>query len=207
METLSQHDKLTQKKFDKWAEKFEERGFFKYFQKRVISLINLQSNSNFLDIGCGTGWAVRYVSILLEGQGHFVGIDISQKMIEKAKEFARGLAGPSFHLASSENLPAENDFFDNIICTFSFHHYLNPEKALSEATRVLKPQGRIYVLDFTADDFLTRWIDRTVLKMEKSHVQEWSTSEFKEMFSLSGLKYIESKTILFYPIKVHIAEK
>jgi ubiquinone/menaquinone biosynthesis C-methylase UbiE len=207
METLRQHDKLTQKKFDKWAEEFEERGFFKYFQKRVISLINLQSNSNFLDMGCGTGWAVRYVSILLEGQGHFVGIDISQKMIEKAKELAEGLAGPSFHQASSEDLPLENNFFDNIICTFSFHHYLNPEKALSEATRVLKSKGRIYILDFTADDLLTKWIDRTVLKLEKSHVKEWSTSEFKEMFSVSGLKYIESKTILIYPIKVHIAEK
>ena len=90
MNNLNEHDKLNQQKFDKWAGKFEERNsIFRYFQKRVISIIPLPSDSNFLDLGCGTGWAVRYVSSLLKGQGYFVGIDVSENMIKKAKEVAR----------------------------------------------------------------------------------------------------------------------
>ena len=208
MNNLNEHDKLTQEKFDKWAENFEEKNsIFRYFQKRVISLINLSSPSNFLDLGCGTGWAVRYVSTLMKGEGHFVGIDISENMIKKAKEIAKGMNNVIFYKASSEELPLENNFFDNIICTFSFHHYLHPEKALSEARRVLKPGGRIYILDGTPDDYFTKLIDKLAKRMEKEHVKQYSTNEFKKMFSESGLRYLKSKTILLYPIKVHIAEK
>jgi len=100
-------------------------------------------------------------------------------------------------------------FFDIIICTMSFHHYLNPGKAIAEAYRVLKQKGRIYILDVTTDDFITRWIDVLISKKEKGHVhvKQYNTAEYKQMFSRAGLKYIESKIILSYPLKVHIAEK
>ncbi len=208
MNNLNEHDKLTQEYFDKWANNFEKRGTpFQYFQRRVISIIDPKPNSSFLDLGCGTGWAVRYVSSLAGGKGHFIGIDISGKMIEKAKEIARGMHNISFYNASSEDLPLENNYFDNIICTFSFHHYLHPEKALSEAFRVLKSGGKLYILDFTPDDFFIKWIDRVFLKMQKEHVKQYSTMEFKRLFNNAGLKPLGSKIILSYPIKLHIAEK
>jgi ubiquinone/menaquinone biosynthesis C-methylase UbiE len=209
MNNLNEHDRLTQGKFDRWADNYESKNsIFKYFQKRVIVLIHFQSPSNFLDMGCGTGWAVRYVSTLRRGEGHFVGIDISELMINKAKEIAAGMNSVGFYKASSEELLLENDFFDNVICTFSFHHYLRPEKALSEAQRVLRPGGRIYILDPTTDDPLTRSIDKLSQRIEKAHVKEYSTAEFKQMFSQAGLRHIKSKTVLpFYPVKVHVAEK
>ena len=208
MNDLNEHDKLTQEKFDKWAEDFEEKGrLFRYFQRRVISLIDFSRPSNFLDLGCGTGWAVRYVSTLLNGEGQFVGIDISEKMIRRARYVAQGMKSVVFYQASSEELPLENNFFDNIICTFSFHHYLHPEKALSEAKRVLKPGGGIYILDITSDDFVMKLIDKLILKTQKEHVKQYSTHELKQMFSESGLKYLNSKIILAYPIKVHVAGK
>ena len=110
-------------------------------------------------------------------------------------------------MASAEALPLEDGYFDNIICTFSFHHYLNPGKALSEARRVLKPSGKLYILDGTPDDFITRWIEKVFLRIDTAHVKQYSTNEFREMFSAMGLRHLESRTILIYPIKVHIAEK
>jgi ubiquinone/menaquinone biosynthesis C-methylase UbiE len=208
MKDLNEHDKLNQQKFDKWANNYEERNsIFRYFQKRVISLIDLHSPSNFLDLGCGTGWAVRYVSALLEGEGRFVGIDISENMIKKANEVAQGTNNVFYYNASSEELPLGNNFFDNIICTFSFHHYLHPAKALSEARRVLKPGGRLYILDVTPDDFITKLIDKLVLRRQKEHIKQYSTEEFKQMFSATGLKFSKSRRILSYPIKLHVAEK
>jgi len=152
---------------------------------------------------------VRYAAGLLEGQGHFIGIDISEGMISKAKENSLGLTNARYYRASSEELPLENNYFDIIICTMSFHHYLNPGKAIAEAYRVLKQKGRIYILDVTTDDFITRWIDVLISKKEKGHVhvKQYNTAEYKQMFSRAGLKYIESKIILSYPLKVHIAEK
>jgi ubiquinone/menaquinone biosynthesis C-methylase UbiE len=209
MNNIHEHNKANEKKWDSWAETFDNKWAapFRYLQKKVISVANLQSNTNFLDLGCGTGWAVRYTADLLKGQGNFVGIDISGGMIEKAKEHSGGLTQIKYYKSSSEKLPLENNYFDVIICTNSFHHYLNPEKALGEACRVLKQKGRIYILDPTMDDFITRWIDSLIVKIEKEHVKQYSTTEYKQMFSEAGLKYVKSKIIMAYPLKIHIAEK
>jgi len=211
MNDLNEHSKANEKKWDKWAKTFDNKWAapFRFLQKRVISIVNLGNTTNFLDLGCGTGWAVRYAAGLFKGQGHFVGIDISEGMISKAKENSLGLTNVRYYRASSEELPLENDYFDVIICTMSFHHYLNPRKAIAEAYRVLRKKGRIYILDVTTDDFITRWIDVRASKKEKGHVhvKQYNTAEYKQMFSGAGLRYIESKTIVVYPLKVHIAEK
>jgi ubiquinone/menaquinone biosynthesis C-methylase UbiE len=210
MKNINEHNKANEQKWDVRARTWDKKGFhyfyLRYFQKKVISIANLQKNTNFLDLGCGTGWAVCYAAALLNGWGNFIGIDISEGMIEKAKENASGLKNISFFKASAEELPLENDFFDTIICTNSFHHYWNPIKALAEAYRVLKQKGRVYILDITADDFFTKWIDGRAGKKEKERVKWYSTAEYKSMFSRAGLSYIKSKWIA-YPSKVHIAEK
>jgi ubiquinone/menaquinone biosynthesis C-methylase UbiE len=209
MNNIHEHNKANENKWDGWSETFDNKWAapFRYLQKKVISLANLQKDSNFLDLGCGTGWAVRYAAGLLNAQGNFVGIDISEGMIAKAKEHSRGSAKIKYYKASAEDLPLENSYFDVVICTNSFHHYLNPEKAIHEVYRVLKQEGKIYILDITADDFITRRIDALTKKIEKEHVKDYSTAEYKQMFSEAGLKYINSKIIMAYPLKVHIAQK
>ncbi len=205
----SDHTKLNQQKWDRWSRTFDNKwgAPFRYLQKRIVSLAELKSGGNFLDLGCGTGFAVHYAAELLKGQGNFVGIDISEGMIAKARENAAGIENIRFYRASSEELPLENDYFDAIICTNSFHHYLNPGKALAEVFRVLKPGGRIFILDGTTDDLITRWIDSLARKAEKAHVKQYSTAEYRQMFSDAGLHYLESRIVLFYPLKVHIARK
>ncbi len=106
MEPFTAHEKANREKFDRWAGHFDRWGFaFRYFQKRVLSRLAPPKGSAFLDLGCGTGWAVCRVARLLVGQGFFVGVDISEKMIEKAEANSKGLANVHFHVASVEALP------------------------------------------------------------------------------------------------------
>jgi ubiquinone/menaquinone biosynthesis C-methylase UbiE len=56
-----------------------------------------------LDLGCGTGWAVRYVVSLVHECGEFYGIDISSKMIEKAKENSAGFKNVYFYQPMQNN--------------------------------------------------------------------------------------------------------
>ena len=177
-------------------------------QKELISFAGIKSPTNFLDLGCGTGWAVCYVTKITNGRGNFVGIDISKGMIEQSKSNANGLPNVYFYEASSDSLPLESNYFDTIICTNSFHHYSRPEVALSEVNRVLKPSGRIYILDVTADDFFIQWVNNKVRAKEKEHVKFYTTSEYGVMFNNVGLKHIASQRIkALYPLKVHIGEK
>ncbi len=208
MDSNTGHEKANEQKWSRRSRTYDEKRFdyFRYMQKRLISPLDLKKGSNFLDIGCGTGWAVRYAAEILDGEGDFTGIDISGGMIEKAIENSRGLKNVHFYKASAESLPLESYYFDNIICTNSFHHYLNPVKVLIEVKRVLKQGGKIYILDVTSDDFITARINKIVQKKEQEHVKFYSTKEYKNMFKEAGLTHIKSGSIM-YPLKVHIAEK
>jgi ubiquinone/menaquinone biosynthesis C-methylase UbiE len=208
MNSISSESKteLNQKYWDFLAEKYDRIfSFLGIFQKKVIKLINPQNNISFLDIGCGTGWAVRYAASLVE-EGKFYGIDLSSKMIEIAKRKAAGLKNIQFYKTIAENLPFESDLFDVGICTYSFHHHANPAATLKEAHRVLKPKGRLYIVDGTTDGILTRLIDKIARKIEKTHVKMYSTKEYETLFSQAGFKYIMSEK-MWGPVKVHVGEK
>ena len=207
MEEEREHARLNEKKWDLRAEtydKWSHRFYFRFTQKRVVSLLNLQENQCFLDMGCGTGWAVRYAASLVQNKGKFYGIDISSRMIEEAEKNCGGCENIYFYKADAAALPFEGDFFDFIICTNSFHHYFSPSKVLDEVYRVLKPRGKIYILELTADGFIMKMVDKR--KKEREFVKHYSTQGYKTLFAEARLNYISSKLIT-PPVKVHIAAK
>ena len=210
MNTNLDKDTANEQKWSRRAATYDDKrhDYFRFMQKELLSLAEIKPPVNFLDLGCGTGWAVCYVARMTNGEGNFVGIDISKGMIEKSKTNAQGLPNTRFHEACSDNLPLESNYFDTIICTNSFHHYSRPEVALSEARRVLKSNGKIFILDITADDFFIRWIDSKVRTNEKEHVKFYSSNEYSAMFKGAGLIHEASRRIkVFYPLKVHIGRK
>jgi ubiquinone/menaquinone biosynthesis C-methylase UbiE len=98
-----------------------------------------------LDIGCGTG----FLSLELAARGHRVtGIDFASEMLAIAKEKAAA-AGASvrFEHADAENLPFAPASFDLVITRHVLWTLPHPETALSEWIRVLRPGGRVAVID------------------------------------------------------------
>ena len=95
-----------------------------------------------LDVGTGTG----FLSISLAELGHqVVGIDLSEGMISFAKKVAdeRGL-NIDLVVGDAESLDFDNDYFDVVVSRWVLWTLLDPEKAISEWMRVLKPGGRAY---------------------------------------------------------------
>jgi ubiquinone/menaquinone biosynthesis C-methylase UbiE len=204
------HAAANEKKWDRRAATYDERryGYHRLMQRCLICSLRLRPPVRLLDLGCGTGWAVRFAAAKLQGQGKFVGVDRSAGMVRRAKENARGIRNVEFQRADAEHLPFADTSFDAVLCSNSFHHYLHPENALREAERILKPAGRIYILDITADDFLVRGIDARVRRKEKEHVRFYSTREYDRLFLRSGLLHTKSSPLgIFYPLKVHVGVK
>ena len=127
-------------------------------------------------------------------------------MIEKAKDNYRDKSNFHFIKANVESIPLNDNFFNIIICTYSFHHYLNPDKALKEIYRLLKEGGKVYILDPTSDKWYVNVINKIIKLFEPEHVKKYSTAEFRLLFQNAGLKYSFSKEIKGND-KVHIAEK
>jgi ubiquinone/menaquinone biosynthesis C-methylase UbiE len=113
---------------------------------RVFELaVGGRSGLAALDIGCGTG----FLSLELAGRGHSVtGIDFAPEMLALAKEKAAGAkAAIRFEHADAENLGFAAASFDLVINRHVLWTLPHPEAAISEWIRVLRPGGRLAVID------------------------------------------------------------
>ena len=101
---------------------------------------NIRPGHRILDIGCGNGHHL----FALEGLvSEAVGIDISFKMIDKAKEQVHRFPATQYRFQQSDatTLPFEKNEFDVVMCVGALEHMLEKEKVLQEVHRVLKPAG------------------------------------------------------------------
>jgi ubiquinone/menaquinone biosynthesis C-methylase UbiE len=206
----SKYIELNEAKWDKWANSLDRKGLRNYYLRRgqsdVISLLDIKEGISILDIGCGTGWALRHAASLINNKGSFYGVDLSAKMIEKDRENFQERENFHFLKANAESIPLDDNLFNAIICTNSFHHYFNPDKALKEMHRLLKIGGKVYILDPTADIWIVKIIDKLAILLGHGHVKFYSTKEFKDLIADVGLKYVGHKTLRISQ-KVHIGEK
>ena len=149
MTNIYDHNAANEAKWTHRSITFDQKRFdiFRYLQWELVRYAQIEPPCDFLDLGCGTGWAVCYLARKFEGNGRFVGVDISKGMIERARRHAAGMSQVEFYESSAEHIPVESASFDVVICTNSFHHYLEPLEALKEIRRILRPAGKLFILD------------------------------------------------------------
>jgi len=174
------------RKFDRWASSYERDRRSRFNarpQQEALEALSLQPGDRFLDVGCGTGAAVRRAASTAE---RAVGLDISERMIARARELAADVPGTEFVVGDSEHLPFPDAAFTAILCTASFHHYPDPVRALSEMARMLTADGRLVIADGTADLRVARIVDWFLRRFDRSHVRLYRTSGMVAFLSQSG---------------------
>ena len=113
---------------------------------------------------------------------------------------AVGIANAAFDLGEAEKLPYAGGSFDLVSCQFAFHHMPRPEAALAEMRRVMKPEGRILLVDSVGpEDTAAGELHNEVERLrDPSHTTALSLSQFLEMFAAQGLS-VENQRILDRP--------
>ena len=134
---------INDKKWTRRSETFDNAKFnyFRLMQRELLNKLEGKAGYAYLDVGCGTGWAVEFLCRQFEEIGKFCGIDISAGMIETANKTRKYSPNIDFLQGDASSLPYENDSFDRILCTNSFHHYPDPQEAIQEIARVLLGGG------------------------------------------------------------------
>lgn len=117
-------------------------------QESLLAEADPQVGENILDVSCGTGLITMPLAKLVGTTGMIAAIDISDGMIEKAwaEKKRIGLNNINFRQMNAEVLEFEDNLFDVVICSLGLMYFPNPEKALREMVRVLKPGGRALAL-------------------------------------------------------------
>jgi O-methyltransferase/aklanonic acid methyltransferase len=139
-------------------------GFFLHFGKRLASLARIAPGSSVLDVATGTG-AVLIPSAELAGAGgRVVGVDISPRMIGRARTEIRqaGLGNAEVLVADGERLPFPQKSFDLVLCSFAIFLFPNLHRLISECQRVLRPSGRIGLAYSAGEDKEWRWYEELI---------------------------------------------
>lgn len=120
----------------------------------AVEAAALSGAETVLDIGCGHGAAVRLAAARLS-TGRAIGVDPSPAMIRIAAEQSEdhpARARIDFHENSAEHLPFADATMDVVIAIGSLHHWFDIPRGLSEVARVLRPAGRLVVVEDIFDD-------------------------------------------------------
>ncbi|MCL3781574.1 bifunctional demethylmenaquinone methyltransferase/2-methoxy-6-polyprenyl-1,4-benzoquinol methylase UbiE [Prolixibacteraceae bacterium JC049] len=125
-------------------------GIDRLWRKKAVNLLKKDKPANILDIATGTGdFAIEAMKI---PACTVVGIDISEGMLEKGREKlqANGFASRiELQKGDSEDLKFDTNTFAAITAGFGVRNFENLEKGLSEMHRVLKPTGKVCILEFS----------------------------------------------------------
>lgn len=130
------------------------RGRNRAYHEELCDLAGVSPGDRVLDVGCGTGTQTIVARRRSRPGGSVVGVDVSPKMLGVARRKARraGL-DITFRQADAATLPFEDERFDVVTMMTVMHMVPESERrlALREVTRVLRPGGRLLLVDYAGD--------------------------------------------------------
>lgn len=144
--------------FDSVASKYDvmndvmSLGIHRIWKKITLQHTGLKKGQRALDVAGGTGDLTIEMSKQVGPDGEVIISDINPAMLEQGRRrmMDKGIAGNvKFVEANAENLPFEENSFDCITIAFGLRNVTNQDKALESMFRVLKPGGRLLVLEFS----------------------------------------------------------
>jgi demethylmenaquinone methyltransferase / 2-methoxy-6-polyprenyl-1,4-benzoquinol methylase len=145
-------------------------GLHHRWRERAASRAELGRGDSALDICCGTGDLALELAKQVSPGGHVVGCDFSEPMLDLAREKSaeRGADGVRFEWADALELPYDGERFDAVTVGFGARNLADLDRGLREMARVLKPGGRVVILEITQPTrpplslFYSLWFDRLV---------------------------------------------
>lgn len=164
------------------------RGQYKY----VLNELQQLDFQKILDVGCGTGEILKSI----KERYSFVqlyGLDISEEMLKQANDKLKGTA--TLILGDAENITLETNSFDLLLCTDSFHHYPNPQQAISEFYRVLKHGKFLLIADYWKPFPIRQIMNLFISYSNEGDVKIYSKKEIIEFLKWGGFQEIIYKKI------------
>ncbi len=153
---------------------------------RVVELVEPQPEWQALDIATGGG---HTAVIIAPKVAHVIASDLTPEMLVVAERLAneKGVRNISFELADAEDLPFANEQFDLVTCRIAPHHFADIAQFLREVRRVLKPYGRIAVVDNVVPDGTAgRYVNQFEKLRDSSHNRALSVEEWLDAFQAAG---------------------
>lgn len=179
----------TQSSYDKQAPDYDRRwkAYLEHTHREFLLRVLIHENDDILDTSCGTGLLARSLAERGAPFRKLVLNDYSTGMLSIARQRMAGYKNVSFTRHPADKFNELQDPFDLVLCLNSFHYYENQQKVLQNIFDLLKPGGRLCLLDwnraglFRTVHFFLRFITKEELRT-RSHF------EMKRMLVKAGFR-------------------
>jgi ubiquinone/menaquinone biosynthesis C-methylase UbiE/catechol 2,3-dioxygenase-like lactoylglutathione lyase family enzyme len=162
---------------------------------RLVELAAPILSDRALDISTGGGHTAL---ALAPHVSHMTASDLTPRMLAAARDFltASGVTNASYVIADAENLPFLDASFDLVTVRIAPHHYASVIAAIHEMARVVRPGGRLVVIDNVAaqDATLDELSNRWEKWRDPSHVRNYTVSEWRSFLTSAGLTITDEET-------------
>ncbi len=161
-----------------------------------LELLGIGPGERVLEVGCGSGVVLRDMARKVAPNGAAVGLDLSLALLELAQPRPEGEALGSVVLLCEGDagwLPFRGGAFDAVLAVTTLIHVPQPERAVAELVRVVRPGGRVGVFDRDNDSYIISHPDRDLTRRivasgsEHTTVNPWIGRQLPSLFAEAGL--------------------
>jgi SAM-dependent methyltransferase len=136
---------------------------FQRYKRESLDRLQLKPGSTAIDVGCGLGADAFSMAQMVGPSGQSIGIDSSERLIERALEiYATDAGSLRFRSADASAIPCEAGSVDAIRVDRTLQHVTDPQRVVAEMVRVLRPGGRIVCCEPDWGTYAVNTTDRLV---------------------------------------------
>lgn len=200
-------------------------GIDKLWRRKLVNLIGINQPKLILDVATGTADLAIAETRLQPDK--IIGVDISEKMLDVGREKIKKYPNIELQTGDSENLQFPENTFDAVSVSFGVRNFENVPAGLSEMRRVLKPKGKVFILEFSKpSNWLVQklyyfyfcnvlpFVGKLISKDSRAYTYLPESvrlfpdgQKFVELLQQAGYKNIECKPLTFGISTIYIGEK
>jgi ubiquinone/menaquinone biosynthesis C-methylase UbiE len=151
---------------------------------QAIALLDLAPDAIIADIGAGSGYYSFRIAPLVP-KGKVIAVDIQQEMLDylKVEAAKREITNVQTHLGTIDSIKLPENSIDAVLFVDAYHEFSHPAEMLQSIHSALKPGGKIYLLEFRAED------PRVPIKA----LHKMSAEQVNKEFQALGFTFVENK--------------
>jgi ubiquinone/menaquinone biosynthesis C-methylase UbiE len=176
--------------FDLFAEKTDEQAATRY-----TDALGDAGRGDLLDVACGPGVVT---AAMAPRAASVIAFDATEQMLDKARARCAkaGLVNVAFRSGNAESLPFEDARFDGVVTRLAIHHFADPQRALDEMFRVLRPGGVAVIVDVVSSESAEESSLQNAIERlrDPSHVRMLPASELDARVTGAGFRDLAPTT-------------